>query len=102
MYEELIKYKKVSLMDKEYTKLKILGVTDQVLTSLAIQDNLDCPKSHRHNIGYLYWIMVPKKITGLLFDARVRAVKLDENNYRFADTIEELEVIRVLHGVTPL
>lgn len=31
---------------------------------------------------------------------RIRALKLSDTNYRFADTVKELEHMRMLHGLT--
>ena len=51
------------------------------------------------SIGDIYRIDYNNIFPGEAFSIKIRTLKVDLREYRFADTIEELEHIAMLHGV---
>lgn len=94
-------------MENEYSKYIERGGNLEQLLLYARADNAENPDSGGGigAPGTIFRVRVPVRdmrgfgSVGPGF-IRIRALKLSDTSYRFADTVEELEHVRMLHGLT--
>lgn len=83
-------------METNYTDYIKSGGREALLRERALKDD-KMSSDFGGGIGAPGTIFRIVPIPGSL---KIRALKLSVGNYRFADTVEELEHLRMLHGLT--
>ena len=92
-------YSKYIEMGGTIDRLNRIAVNDDWISSTITPEFQFTRKKPTWSIGDIYRIDSNYIFPGQISNIKIRTLKVGPREYRFADTIEELEHIAMLHGV---